>query len=363
MKDSSFIYTYRPYYIDSVLLFDLYSTVMDGFSDAREIVEIVSNDGKTQRAVNGKISASPFLFFKASAIGKTSSTIQNTSEKQIREKQRLSPCVLLNWMLNEMENDRLFGKTKHQFWRFLGSSDNIGKPLVLSGRIIQNSIGAHKEHHLLPTGFRGLLADLCVFFSRYYRAKQNLKQKCLLITSINSKLDLLLRSIDLELDLLIDTITTLNSPYLINHANVVSELADKTKIALTHINYGSLQSEPVNILFKDVSNSLFNLAKLLDGLIDNLRNDREDYHKQCIHMLIPQKARLNGLLAELADINLSSHKSSHAQSPAYVFDLKKSMFYNSSIKDVMSLDNTYLLALVKRKGYKIYELEVVSIFQ
>lgn len=46
MNQKKKIYTFRPYYIDIERLYDVYSTVMDGYSDAQETVEIIRNSTK-----------------------------------------------------------------------------------------------------------------------------------------------------------------------------------------------------------------------------------------------------------------------------------------------------------------------------
>lgn len=202
------IYTFRPYYIENERLYDVYSTVMDGYSDAQEIVEIIRNTTQKNKKLNGTGEFSVTLLeksnLKGTALGEWNSAHKSENELQIKSARKLPPSVLLNWMLDKMENDnRILETTTRWLHRPIElKSDALGQPVILKGRIVSNSMKVLQELHVYPRGIKGILNYLVDFFKNNERKKVERKRKYILETIQDYKVDSAFQEIRLNVGLL-----------------------------------------------------------------------------------------------------------------------------------------------------------------
>lgn len=122
MKSDRKIYTLRPYYIDSERLYDIYSTIMDGYSDAQEVVETTKDSIQKAKKLSGSggFSVTSLLGneLKGEMTGRWNKVKVDEGEQQIKSTRQLSPTVLLNWLLNKMEEDSQIREVTSHWWHW-----------------------------------------------------------------------------------------------------------------------------------------------------------------------------------------------------------------------------------------------------
>lgn len=368
------IYTFRPYYIDTERLFDVYSTVMDGYCDEEEVVEIVRNNTNNQKKGNGIIEFSVTSFINKGThehnkLGLNGNIDGNAGVEWRREDERgrefqkkitrkLSPCVLLNWMLDRMVDDKRILETTTRWLHRprVFSSDDLGFPVVLEGIIRANSTKTLTRLNVYPKGIRGVLKRIVDRFSNDDHEKVRRKRKYILLTKLDHEMSCVLQQLRIELALLKDMFpASFLSPQekTMEYSLRIQELISQLE-AVTQASY--LDTMEMMIVDKE-KNILSNVICAIASFVNDCSEENE------FSVCVAQIKKIHKIL-EVYQMRIKKEMySGKSGAYGYVFDLKESMYYGANEEDILNSPSLKCLGLIKGVGMKMYELEVIALYQ
>ena len=345
------IYTFRPYYIDCERLYDVYSTMMDGYADSQEVVEITKNSNQRGRkfSATGEFSVTSPLAngLSTTLLADVNKARENGSELQVKSTRRLPPIVLLNWLLNKMENDsRIIEISQHWWnWQFSLKEDSVGKPIIVKGMVKSNSAKTIKKLDIYPKGLHGALMRFLGIFSKDFNMGREIK-KYILIPNRDYKTYRILHDIRIIFELLEEL-----------QSNLSDEIRDRyspIRIALSawldEFNYLPYRYSHTEKLTQ-ISDNLETLDMMLE------REPTMDESMRRFQYLL---LKLRSTISEF-EYNSTGNNDSLKQR-VYTFDLNKQMYCHADRSDVLSASQINCFGLIKNIGINMYELEVIALY-
>lgn len=362
------IYTFRPYYIDNERLYDVYSAVMDGYSDAQETVEIIRNSTQKNKKLNGmgefSVTSLAGNSVKGTALGEWSSAHKSESELQIKSTRKLPPSVLLNWMLDKMENDKRFLETTTRWLHrpIVLHFDALGQPVILKGRIVSNSIKALQKLNVYPQGIKGVIRFIADFFKNDKRKKVDTKRKYILETRQNHEIDSAFQEVRLNVGLLDDIY--MDFPKLEQTQDDVfySKYSLIRKQLEIEINKGNSNIFINTILGEEFEKNIQIITESITLLANEYANrDNSDFENTPIGQIIFRLEKVKTAIENYKRV-LKQHGDNVLPKYGYTFDLCEQMYYNANASDILNAPQISCFGLIKNIGTYMYELEVIALY-
>ena len=365
MNSTKSIYTFRPYYIDVERLYDIYSTVMDGYTNTQETIEIAKNSTQKGKKVNGSGDFAITSLFKPSLKGSLSGewnkTQDSENELQIKSTRKLSPCVLLNWMLGEMINDKRILETTTRWLHkpIILREHALGQPVILKGRICSNSVKTLQGLNVYPRGIKGIMKHLGDIFTDNVRRKLDIKKKFILVSGQSHLINSLFQQICLETKLLNDIYINIPQAELNQYNDFYSKLTPILKQLHTKLENDSyFQAINMTIDIDNYNNIVDSIDSLLNDFSDNVSIPNTAIVKPT-QQLTKIKNAIEMYLEKLREqLNKNS-----PGGYGYTFDLREQMYYDASAADILNAPVIHCFGLIKNFGTYMYELEVIAIYQ
>ena len=387
------IYVLRPYYIDAERLFDLYSTVMNGYTETAEVIEKSSNSEQKNKKTNGQIgfTCSPSIkaiishdskdFATRSSEGTLSSdltgnhsfeknrTFMQSSESQVVVKYQLSPCVLLNWMIAQMYDDDLLIKLKKRILRreVAFSNASVGSPIILDGYIIPNKI---KE--IQKISFEKETDFFKALLSKIKSRPSKNKSKYVFVSLINESISKIQQQLDIEIGVLCESYENLYDAYSQNkgwtdynheiceYIERIIDIIHGTAFDISYRGYSELRRlyDLVSIPKRgrhDEQQEESNDA----GHVDSY--EEHDFHKNCNNYIHKLDEFVDNLKEYIR--NVTGRMDDRVRKYYYLSHLKESGFYDADIQDILQPIKVQCLGLIRSIGIDVCEIEVVAIYQ
>lgn len=364
MKTCRKIYTLRPYYIDTERLYDVYSTLMDGYSDAQEIVEITKNRAqKAKKQIGtGELSVTSFfhLGFNGVLSGEQGKINEQEKESQVKSTRKLPPSVLLNWLIDEMEKKSCLLQAYWNERRFISpyKVDNLGKPVVIKGKLMTNSFKTLQSLKIYSTGIKGFMQRISNFLLRRKKDNRNITKKYILSSTIGKEISLSYQDIRLQFKLIEDFVNGIEWP----DNERVDQLHKEYKEISDSLNEWLESSfRPRSYMYKlgDICNSINQLALQLTVLTHEIVFDDEDDK-----VLNTFSWLLEHLYRAIVEFLHESRSPQNIPQDGilYTFDLQDQMYYHASVTDLLAIPQVKCFAIIKNVGAHLCELEVVAIY-
>lgn len=368
MKIKRKIYTFRPYYIDSERLYDMYSAVMDGYSDAQETVEIIRNSTQKNKKLNGtgefSVTSLAGNGIKGSAFGEWSSAHKSESELQIKSTRKLPPSVLLNWMLDKMENDKRFLETTTRWLHkpIALHLDAIGQPVILKGQISSNSIKTLQKLDVYPRGIKGIIKFIADFFKNDERKKVERRRKYILETRQNYVVDSAFQDVRLNVGLLDDIYRdiqkmeqTQDNIFFSKYLLIREKLEIELEKGNSNIFINTVFSEEFEKNTNKITESITALAS------EYINRDNSGFENLAIGQIISQLEKIKAAIENYKRA-LKQNGDNVLPKYGYTFDLCEQMYYNADASDILNTPRINCFGLIKNVGTYMYELEVIALY-
>lgn len=362
------IYTFRPYYIDIERLYDVYSIVMDGYSDAQETVEIMRNSTQRDKKLNGtgefSVTSLAGISLKGAVFGERNSTHKRESEQQIKSTRKLPPSILLNWMLDKMENDKRFLETTTRWLHrpIVFHSDAVGQPVILKGRILSNSLKVLQKLCVYPQGFKGFIKFIADFFKNDKIQKVERKRKYILETRQSHNIDCAFQEIRLNVGIFDDIAKDIQKSDQ-NQDNEfytkISLIRNQLEIELSKGNSNIFINTIFSEEFEKNTNKIAESITLLASEYTSL--DNSFFENAPIRQMIFQLEKIKVAIENYKKV-LRQHGDNVLPNNGYTFDLREKMYYNASANDILNAPQINCFGLIKNVGIYMYELEVIALY-
>lgn len=349
MKINRKVYTLRPYYIDYELLYDVYSTVMDGYSDTQEIVEITKDVTKKNKRINGSGEFSVTSILKGAISGELNNTNESEKNLQVKSIKQLPPSVLLNWLLNKMQNDLLTVEATSR-WVHRGIAprgEDIGAPIVLKGCIKPNSSKNLKELNICFEKTDGILGQINTFLNGKQNKKSEKIKKYIFVSKREYGLiERAFQNLRIHFELF-EEIVQANKQTLDEKLSIeLSNFLFSFRTILYGPYHPSVLVDKLDSLKNNISRGLiYSLDKKISDQLKVLLNDIEQY-KQTYE----------------TENKKSSNISNYEEQDKYIFDLREQMYYHANSTDILKTSQINCFGLIKNVGEKVYELEVIALY-
>ena len=346
------IYTLRPYYIDCERLYDVYSTMMDGYADSQEVVEITKSSIQRGRklSVTGEFSVTSLLAngLSTTLLADVNKARENGRDLQVKSTRRLPPIVLLNWLLDKMENDsQIIEISPHWWnWQFSLKEDSVGKPIIVKGVIKSNSAKTIKKLNIYPNGIRGVLMRFLDSFSKDFNMGREIK-KYILIPNRDYKTYRILHEVRIVFALLEELQSNLSGEIRDNYLTIRISL----NAWLDEFNYSPYRYSHTEKLtqIKDDIRTLDRILERESTMDESMRRFQYLFHE------------LRSAISEF-EYDSTRNNSDSLKQRAYTFDLNKQMYCHADRSDILSASQINCFGLIKNIGINMYELEVIALY-
>lgn len=352
METGRKVYTLRPYYIDYERLYDVYSTIMNGYSDTQEIVEITKGSIQKNRKLTGtgEFSVTSLLSNGLHGVlsGETTKENKNERELQIKSTRKLPSSVLLNWLLDKMEKDLKLKEIPSRWWHLPISlnENDLGQPVVLRGNIVSNSIKALHELNIYPKGIKGILRQITDFFTSNPKKKLEVTKKYILLPTQNYKIFRAFQDVRINFELL-------EKPEQLEE-NLSVELLKEFSMLQTLLSDWLYYITRTN----DYSKSLDDILKKMENIFHE-NTDDPSLNESTYHFFIQLRTLYDAILAYeniVQSVNIPSNQIK------YTFDLNEKMYYYADSNDILNANKINCFGIIKNIGTSVYELEVIALF-
>ena len=370
------IHTFRPYYIDTERLYDMYSTVMDGYSDEEEIVEIVrSSDQKSKKRnktfefVVSSLTENKNNNFSTSVntglVSDNNRIKQNENEVQKTATRKLSQCVLLNWMLDKMTDDRYLLKPETRWYKphVVFNWENVGMPVVLQGRIFPNSPRVLSELRGYSKGIKGMFQRIKDKYSNEQNRHNFTEKKYVLLTRQNIHIDSILQQVRIELTLVKDILSAPYAPTTEKEKSFYSDIqriAKKLEVDVQKCLYEEID----NIFIYSGKKALIQTKKMIEYFLEEYKYiPDKSATLENIDGLYSHIEHIDLFLADLQNSLEEKLRGTEKNNFVFVFNLREEMLYGATYADVLNATSIKCLGLLTNIGTRTYEIEVVALYQ
>lgn len=367
MKDSRKIYTLRPYYIDCERLYDVYSTIMDGYSETQEVVEIIKSN--IQRGKNfsstSEFSVTSLLSggINMALSGGWHHASGNERELQVKTTRRLPPSVLLNWLLDKMEKDDQIVRMPRRWWHitpFSQKEDGLGKPVILSGNIKTNSLKTLQKLEIYPKGIKGIIRRISDYFARETHTRLSGK-KYILSPIQDHNVYRAFQDIRLIFEDFDDSVSNIQSSGNNEIDVALNEVfAEYSKIRylitkwIEDFRNLSASDDELEVIAEKIKQLKFKLEK-------TDYPSKDTYLYRVIFTFSCDLGLLYRAISEYQQIR-RKQKESPAVVDRYIFNLKNQMYYYANATDILNASQINCFALIKNVGMHIHEIEVIALY-